>query len=445
MSGGDSTLIGAPLARDLAQAVDTDKAVDPGGNAADSRDLQSLLADALRRLAESTGSSRACAWARRPDGSPYVIAATYRDATSPQSPDAAAFEALEPLFAIKRPIDLGASLVGIFDDTSIHDVSSASTDAEAKSASMSSVLSQLAVNYGMSCAMPLHSANDEAVAIVLLGSTDDPPGNVRPRTLAALDAAVTRLRAPTAAAGALARLSHLDAEVCRLDRLAVLGDLLAEVAHEIRNPLVSMKTFLQLLPEHQDDKEFQVEFRGVVLEELQRMERLLDTLLEHARPVSNRVASESPHSAANLERVFGSLLRLLEQRAAERGVELRVEVEVVADDIAIGEDTLRQILLNLVLNALEAAPRSSAVTLRAELFETSVSFSVEDEGDGVPENMRARLFEPFFSTREGRAGGLGLAITKKLIEEAGGAIRIESAGAGGAKFCVDLPRLASLR
>ena len=173
------------------------------------------------------------------------------------------------------------------------------------------------------------------------------------------------------------------------------------------------------------------------------MERLLDTLLETARPASNRVASETPHATANLARVFGSLLCLLEQRAAEREVALQIETDNAVDDVAIGEDALRQVMLNLVLNALEASPRSSSVIVRAEAHETSVSFSVEDQGDGVPEAMRSRLFEPFFSTREGRAGGLGLAITKKLVEEAGGQIRIESGDVGGAKFLVELPRARS--
>ena len=431
MASGDSTLIGAPAAREVTHEVGAERSADAGQNTAVSQDLQSLLTDALQRLVETTDSSRACAWARRPDGEPYVIAASYRDATSPQAPDGATLDALEPLFAVKHPVDLGATSIGILD-----------VEGDAAHAT-SSALSQLAVNFGMSCAMPLHSANDEPVAILLLGNADDPPGSVRPRTLAALDTAIQQLRAPTAAAGALERLTRLDAEVCRLDRLAVLGDLLAEVAHEIRNPLVSMKTFLQLLPEHLDDKEFQVEFRSVVLEELGRMERLLDTLLETARPASNRVASETPHATANLARVFGSLLCLLEQRAAEREVTLQIETDIAVDDVAIGEDALRQVMLNLVLNALEASPRSSSVIVRAEAHETSVSFSVEDQGDGVPEAMRSRLFEPFFSTRVGRAGGLGLAITKKLVEEARGQIRIESGDVGGAKFLVELPRARS--
>lgn len=416
MGGGDSAVIGIAPGRHGEFLAKPRRKREGRPGTLDSRDLQRLLAAALERLAETTTSVRACAWAQRPDGEPYVVAATHRDTPSPRSPDATAMAALEPLWASQQPIDLAAD-------------------------GASSALRQLAVHYGMSCAMPLVSSDGERIAMLLLGNADDPPGRVRPRTLAALGAAVQRLHTPAAAASALARLSELDAEVCRLDRLAALGDLLAEVAHEIRNPLVSMKTFLQLLPEHLEDPEFQGEFRSVVLDELQRMERLLDTLLEHARPAANRVARATRHAATNLEQVFASLLRLLEQRAAEREVKLVAEIDAPADDIAIGEDALRQILLNLILNALEAAPPASSVTLRAQLFDESVEFSVEDQGLGVPEALRSRLFEPFFSTREDRAGGLGLAITKKLIEDAGGSIHIDAASAGGARFCVSLPRM----
>lgn len=434
MGSGDSTVAGGALGRSATlssrprrdREVNTkiDSKVDSQeqNRALDSGDLQSLLAGALNRLAETTSSARACAWARRPGGEPYVIAANYRDATSPESPDADSLAALEPLWSSERPIDLGAE-------------------------DGSSALTKLAVRHGMSCAMPLVSSGGERIAMLLLGSPDDPPGRVRPRTLAALGAAVQRLQVPAAAANALARLSALDAEVCRLDRLAVLGDLLAEVAHEIRNPLVSVKTFLHLLPEHLEDPEFQGEFRSVVLDELQRMERMLDTLLEHARPAVNRVPSEALHTAADFESVLASLFRLLEQRAAERNVELVSEIDVPAHDddytIAIGEDALRQILLNLILNALEAAPAASRVTLTCRGLVDGVEFSVADEGPGIPEALRGRLFEPFFSTREDRVGGLGLAITKKLIEGAGGTIRVRDATGGGARFCVSLPRNSS--
>jgi signal transduction histidine kinase len=227
----------------------------------------------------------------------------------------------------------------------------------------------------------------------------------------------------------------------RLDRMATLGDLLAEVAHEVRNPLVSMKTFLQLLPDHQGDQEFTEDFRKVVLDELGRMERLLDALLRQAAPDNTRIAEQHGPASSQLAEVFDALSRLLEKRAGHREVKLSTSIEATLPEVAIAEDPLRQILMNLVLNALDAAPASSCVTLRASASDGAVTFSVEDEGDGVPDGLRERLFEPYFSTREDRSGGLGLTIAKRLVEEAGGTIGVEAGHAGGARFVVLLPRV----
>ncbi len=229
----------------------------------------------------------------------------------------------------------------------------------------------------------------------------------------------------------------------RLDRMATLGELLAEVAHEVRNPLVSMKTFLQLLPDHVDDEEFTGDFRKVVLDELSRMERLLDTVLQQARPDTTRIAEVPGLATCNLESAFGALTRLLEKRAEERDVKLSLSIAPALPDIAIAEDRLRQVVLNLVLNALDASPPSSCITLRAHATREQVAFSVEDQGPGIPAVLRGQLFEPFFTTRPDGAGGLGLAIAKQLVEEAGGEIGIDSTYADGARFHVSLPHAGS--
>jgi signal transduction histidine kinase len=103
-------------------------------------------------------------------------------------------------------------------------------------------------------------------------------------------------------------------------------------------------------------------------------------------------------------------------------------------------DSLRQVILNLTLNALDATPRDSNVTLRArKTGDEGLELSVEDAGPGVPEELRSQLFEPFFTTRSDRSGGLGLAISKRLVDEAGGTIEVDDAPGGGARFRVALP------
>ena len=377
-------------------------------------DLQSLLSGAVTRLTEATGSEQAAAWAVRPGGELFVAAAVFSDA-SPITPKPESVAALEPIWQRDAPTDLGEP-------------------------GLPAALVELVEGHGFSAAAPLLGSDGQRLAMLLLGGPEDPPGRVRPRCLAALDATIRRLRTPATAAAAYSRLAVLDEKVCRLDRLASLGDLLSEVVHEVRNPLVSVKTFLQLLPDHMQDESFQTDFRQVVMDELARMERLLDTVMAHARPRGPSLPTSGSGSDCYIEDVLSSIARLLEQRASEHQVHLETALEVGLPAAAMDRDSFRQVILNLTLNALEATPRDGRVILRARRTGgNGVELSVEDGGPGVPEELRPRLFEPFFTTRSDRSGGLGLAISKRLVDEAGGSIEIGDAPSGGARFRVVLP------
>jgi signal transduction histidine kinase len=269
---------------------------------------------------------------------------------------------------------------------------------------------------------------------------------VRPRLLAALGAAVTRSPRPAAAAAALPRLARLDVEVQRIDRLAAVGGLLAEIVHEIRNPLVSIKTFLHLLGEEASEARSEgearaesrwadaSEFREVAIEELRRIERLLEVVSQHARPPS----APSTEAIAEVEPAIRSVAQLATLRAVGRGIAVEVELAGPLSPARIAGDALRQILLNLALNAIEATPEGGAVRIRAAERAGAIEIALEDDGPGVPDALLERLFEPFFSTKS-QTGGLGLAITRRLVEDAGGAIEVQSRAPTGSRFCVTLP------
>jgi signal transduction histidine kinase len=292
-------------------------------------------------------------------------------------------------------------------------------------------LAKLAEEHGFLAAAPLRSDGGEPIAVLLLGA-DDAEGPARPRLLAALGAAVTKSLRPATAAAALERLARLDAEVQRIDRLAAVGGLLAEIVHEIRNPLVSIKTFLHLLGE--EDGGDPSEFRDVAIEELRRIERLLEAVSQHARPPS----APSAEAIAEIEPAVRSVAQLATLRAVVRRVRVEVELASPLSPARIAGDALRQILLNLALNAIEAAPEGGQVRIAAAERGGSVEIALEDDGPGVPEVLRARVFEPFFSTKS-QPGGLGLAITRRLVEDAGGRIEVQSRAPTGSRFCVTLP------
>lgn len=367
-----------------------------------SGEVQVLLGHALGELLRRTGAERAAAWARDPDGRGVMLAAL-GDPAAPADAEIAA------LAELSKPADLGA--LGAVE-----------------------VWTPFIERTGFSAAAPVVEGGDPFVVLVL-GGAADPPGAVRPRTLAALGAAAERLAPPLSAAASLARLARLDAEVQRLDRLAALGELVAEIVHEIRNPLVSVKTFLQLLPERGDEPEFKGAFRDVAAEELRRIERLLDLVLAHARPGPAARASDE----AQLGAACDAVLKLVAHRAADLGVALDLHGAHPAQRVALSGDALRQVILNLVLNALDVTPRGGRVQLRLSAARGEAELRVEDDGPGVPEPLRERVFEAFYSSRPDAPGGLGLAITRRIVEEGGGAIDVLSSPTGGGCFRVRLP------
>jgi signal transduction histidine kinase len=285
-----------------------------------------------------------------------------------------------------------------------------------------------AARQGFSAGAAVGRVAGRAYASLLLAAPEGAPAEVRPRTLAALDAGARRLEAPAAAAAAGARLARLDEETQRLDRLAALGDLLSEIAHEVRNPLVSVKTFLQLMPDRLEDPDFRVHFHGLVTDEVRRIEQLLDAVLTHARPP---VAPEG--KGAPVGPALEAVAQLLAHRAMEKLV--RLELDVPPEEVCapMGTDALRQVILNLALNAVDATPAQGRVRLAASAA-AGLEVRVEDQGPGVPPELRQRVFEPFFTTRATRPGGLGLAISRRLVESAGGTLDVVDAEGGGAAF-----------
>ena len=364
------------------------------------RDARSVLAGAVQRLREATGCELALAIWRAADAAPDVAAAAF-EGPPPLAPDEAVLAAAATL--------------------------PAATDLAANAASL---LLGLVRPRPSGAAVPVRGAGGELLALLLVAYAERRP--VRPRTLALLDASARRIATPLAAAAAAAKLSRLDAELRRVDRLATLGAVAAEVAHEVRSPLVAVKTFLELLPERSDDPQLLEKFLPVVREELARAERLLGLVVDHPRE------REAPRRAA-LTPAFEAVTALLSQLPRARGVRVETSLAPALPEVAIGPDALRQLLLNLALNAVEASPEGGRVALVARRATDGVEIRVEDEGPGVADAERARIFEPFHSTRAEGHGGLGLAICRRIAHEAGGAIAVASGDAGGCGFRISLP------
>ena len=222
-------------------------------------------------------------------------------------------------------------------------------------------------------------------------------------------------------------------------RLSTVGTLAAELAHEIRNPLVAVQTFLQILPERLDDPEVTIDLRGVALTELQRVARLLNELLGMAR------ASVATFAATDLETVIEQVVHLLQMSARKKDVTL----ERAGDPLPTGTadaSRLKQALVNLLLNAIQASPAGTTVvvTTRTSVDAAGhpvVEVAIQDEGPGIPEEHRETIFHPFFTTKD-NGTGLGLPVTRQIVAEHGGSISVEGAVGRGATFVIRLPLTA---
>ncbi|PYM55522.1 MAG: hypothetical protein DMD79_22835, partial [Candidatus Rokuibacteriota bacterium] len=236
------------------------------------------------------------------------------------------------------------------------------------------------------------------------------------------------------------RLKALEEEKRRADRLAAMGAMATGIAHEIRNPLVAIKTFAELLPERSDDEEFKSTFAKVAVKEIHRIEKLLGRLRALAVPAAFNL------HPVDLQVPIAETLDLLRGEADRRRVRLVVEIEPDLPPIMGEPDQLKQLFLNLFLNALDvmASGGTLSVSVRADRERPDrglVTVRVTDTGPGIPREQLTRVFEPFFTTKSSGTG-LGLAICRSIADAHRAALWAEAGPAGvGTAFVVQLPVL----
>jgi two-component system sensor histidine kinase PilS (NtrC family) len=232
----------------------------------------------------------------------------------------------------------------------------------------------------------------------------------------------------------LSELRRMQDRIERTERLAAIGRLAAGVAHEIRNPLAAISGSVELLrPSLQLDGEGR-ELMDIVTREAERLNRLITDLLDFARP-------RTPEkSALDVGLTLGEILRVVENDRRLNPTANRFHL-AIAESLHVAADPgqLRQVVLNLLLNAADATPGGEPIELSAIAEGDVVRIEVRDHGPGIPPSVRPRIFEPFFTTKKGGTG-LGLATVHRIIEEHHGSIEAADAPGGGTVFTVRLPR-----
>jgi two-component system sensor histidine kinase AtoS len=235
----------------------------------------------------------------------------------------------------------------------------------------------------------------------------------------------------------LTRLRQLEMQVRYSDRLASVGTLAAGMAHEIKNPLVAISTFSQLLPEQYDDPEFRDSFTELVNAEVNRIDKLVNDVLKFGQP-SKPVFVEIP-----LHDQLQRLLLLVKVELRKKDISLVSHLAAENDVVRADPDQIQQATLNLLLNAIDAMEPGGCLKLTTDSASCKdgrpgIRILVSDDGPGISEDIKAHIFDPFYTTKP-EGTGLGLAITHGIVQEHDGDIAVKSQPGSGTTFCITLP------
>jgi two-component system sensor histidine kinase HydH len=235
----------------------------------------------------------------------------------------------------------------------------------------------------------------------------------------------------------LREIKRLEEEVRRTERLAAVGELAAGVAHEIRNPLSSIRGLAHFLRRALTERPQELAYAEIMVKEVDRINRVVTDLLTIARPQQPDLAP------ADLHELLDHTVQLVQGDADRRGVALQRMVAPGLPEVVMDENQITQALLNLILNALQAVETGGTIEVGASVDDPDprLHLWVEDNGVGIPSEHMEKIFDPFFTTRA-EGTGLGLAIVRKIVENHCGEIRVESPSKGkarGSRFTISIP------
>lgn len=234
-------------------------------------------------------------------------------------------------------------------------------------------------------------------------------------------------------------ISDLSAENVKLyrgllqaDKLAALGTIAAGMAHEIKNPLASIKGLTQVLPENLGDNEFIRKYSEIVPRQLDRINRIVEDLLDFGHP------RELPVGEVKIDKALEEVLRLVENQCRKSNTEIIREIRSVPV-ISGNAERILQAFMNLILNAIQAMPNGGKMLVASKLLSGDrIEIEISDSGKGIPEDNLPNIFDPFYTTK-GTGSGMGLAVAYRIIKEHGGEIDVDSELGAGTTFKICLP------
>jgi two-component system sensor histidine kinase HydH len=232
----------------------------------------------------------------------------------------------------------------------------------------------------------------------------------------------------------LREIKALQERVTRSERLAALGSLAAGVAHEIRNPLSSIKGFAQFFLKKNPPESTDHQYSEVMIQEVERLDRVIANLLDYANP------KEPAQEQTSLADIIHRSIALITDDAKTRKTDVIVEIEEDIPPVKVDKDQITQVLLNIALNGLDAMKKGGKLAIRSFMDDERkfAIVEVEDTGHGIPEKELPRIFDPFYTTKK-TGTGLGLAIAHRIVENHGGTLSVKNTGISGTTFRIALP------
>lgn len=235
----------------------------------------------------------------------------------------------------------------------------------------------------------------------------------------------------------------------RADQLSSVGTLAAGMAHEIKNPLVTIKTFAQLLPERHEDEDFRKEFSSLVALEVSRIDSIVNQLLSFSKPSQPNLVPMKLHETVE------KTLKLIHEQLSQKNIKLINHLEASHDLISGDADLLTQSLVNFNLNAIEAIESDGIIDVTSSncsyrfardddpddaVTKTCIRLQISDTGKGIARDQLQKIFDPFF-TNKSEGTGMGLSVAHGIIHEHHGAIEVDSKQGKGTTFSIYIPIL----
>lgn len=223
---------------------------------------------------------------------------------------------------------------------------------------------------------------------------------------------------------------YLETQTARADRLSAVGELASGIAHEIRNPMGIIKTISQTLQE-EEDRDSIVEGLAIIVKEIDRANKVIQTLLNFARPDSNRIEE------VNINELIDEVLLIINKYALNKRIQISFDYD--KDLIIMGDkEKLKQVFINVILNSIQSMGDGGTVSINTEVSDSGVNISFKDTGAGITKENLSKIFNLFFTTKE-QGTGLGLAVSNRIIQDHNGYITIDSIVNKGTLVVIYLP------